>query len=480
MLRIANHLNEGAPMNRLPPELLTRVFDLAVDRGSEEHAEQVVPLTHVCRHWRTVLLSYPKIWSTVCMKPGGPSVISEWLARSRNLPLTVIVGFTDPSLHPLCRYQDSAVATLVGDNSLEVCLRHKAVLSLDQLLPHRPRIQDLSVFLSSDPRWDEDDNELAPTLLYHQFFKNSLPSLQRLDFRAAPFEYGGSATHTPEFLFAKELPRLRELKYLGVTGGLAGTVKNLTSCEIGHWSESPGPVIVSRGELQVLFDNNKTVKSLAVNGCVPDGPWEPTTTPMTELKFLKISCDTSEDVEKILNCIHAPRFKNLDTVQLSIPISPVKAVATDGSGHRFEFSHNINDVPISHPLRHSGAVITTLRLDQSLKRFDGPELREIFRLHDTVQVLDFDGLIADFVQDVLSVTGVFPGLKVIRVAVSQVDCEKTLQLLGIASKRRMMEGNPLTAIEPLCAEGGGGLDRSLRVGWEKCYGAEGIQNLLSK
>ena len=41
--------------------------------------------------------------------------------------------------------------------------------------------------------------------------------------RTAHSDYGGYAVTTPNSLFAKELPRLKELKYLGVIDGLART-----------------------------------------------------------------------------------------------------------------------------------------------------------------------------------------------------------------------------------------------------------------
>ena len=177
--RVANLLNEGTPTYRLPPEILARILYLAVDHGSEEHAGQVIPLTHVCQYWRTLLLSYPRMWSTLCMKPGNPIVISEWLTRSQNAPLTVIAEFTDAYEHPPCRYEDLATATLADTFDLDVCPRHEAVLSLDQLLPHRSRIRDLTIlFHSSDPDWDDGDHG-EPELLHHHFFKNGLPNLQR-------------------------------------------------------------------------------------------------------------------------------------------------------------------------------------------------------------------------------------------------------------------------------------------------------------
>ena len=106
--RAANLLNQDTPTNRLPLELLTRIFDLV---GSEGHPKQIVPLTHICRHWRTVLLSYPRIWSTVYMKPGNPSIISEWLVRSQNAPLTIDAEFTDAYEHPPCLYHESSTQT---------------------------------------------------------------------------------------------------------------------------------------------------------------------------------------------------------------------------------------------------------------------------------------------------------------------------------------------------------------------------------
>ena len=484
--RVANLLTRGTPTNQFPLEIWTRIFDLAVDHGSEEHTKQVIPLTHVCQYWRTILLSYPRMWSTVYMKPGNPTAISKWLVRSQNAPLTVIAEFTDFYEHPPCLYEDSAIATLAYNNDDEVCHRHEAILSLNRLLPHRSRIRDLSILLhSSDPYWDDDEGDHVgePTLLYHQFFRQSLPNLQRLDFCAVHVEQTRYMIPIPDSLFANNLPGLKELRFLGVTRGLTTTVKNLVSCEIGCLSESAGPTIFYPDELLAFFDNNKTVKSLTINECefLADGPWVPAVTSMTDLKFFKIECLFDRHLEKILNFIRAPQFKDLDTIHLSLPPSFVEVVATDGSGHTLEFSRSSRDRQNFDPLQYFGAVITTLRMDPGItleQLGDEPESYDLFRSFDAVQVLEFEGVIADFVQNALSTTGVFPGLRVIRVAVSRHDCVRVLRSLAIASKRRMMEGNPLTTIEPLLVEEDG-LDESLRVEWEESYKAEDVHNSLS-
>ena len=480
-LRIANLLNESTPTYRLPPELLTKIFDLSADHGS---AKQIIPLTHVCRYWRTLLLSYPMMWSTLYMKPGDPNLISEWLARSHKVPLTVIAEFTDSYEHPPCRYQDSATASLADGDELEVCSRHKAVLSLDKLLPHRSRIRNLDIlFHSSDPDWNDDDHDDEPTLLYHLFFKETLPNLQRLDFRATHVENDRYMIPIPGFLFAKKLPRLKELKYLGVTGGLTRTVKDLTLCEIGYWSESAGPTLIDPEELSVLFSNNKSLKSLTLNWCQITGDSSASTpTSMMDLEFFKIDDFTDDTLQKILHCIQIPQFKNLDTIHVSLHHSRIHVVTTNGSGHAFEFSQFIRENLSFHPLRHLGADIILLHLDRSItlnRLDDGPALYTLFRSLGTVQVLEFDGTITDCVQNVLSAAGIFPALKVIRVAVSLDDCERTLYLLAAILKLRVEEGNPLTTVERFVPEGGDESDR-LRSKWKERYKVEGVQDFLSK
>lgn len=424
------------------------------------------------------------------MKPGNPNVVSEWLVRSQRVPLTIIAEFSDAYEHPPCRYKDSATATLADTYDLEVCPRHEAVLSLDQLLPHRYRIHHLDILVrSSDPEWEEGGHSGEPPILYHHFFKKSLPNLQRLDFRATHIEQSRYVIPIPERLFAGRLPRLKELKYLGVNGGLLGTARDLVSCEIGVWSESAGPAMIRSEDLPILLDNNRAVESLIIRECefyFDDNPWIPTVTPMTNLKHLEIHCDMDLDFEKIVTSIHAPQFKDLDTVQVSLPHSTIRRVATDDSGHTFEFSQHTDTTRDFHPLRYLGAEITTLRLDRemALEQLDeGPALYEFFRSLDTVQVLEFDGAIAsveNVLSNVLPINGVFPGLKVIRVGISLDDCKGALQLLATALRLRMEKGNPLTTVEPLLPEGEDGLGQELRVKWEKYYEAEGIQNFLSK
>ena len=494
--RAANLLNKGIPMHQLPSELWTRIFPLAIGHGSEQHPNEIIALTHVCRYWRTVLLSYPRIWSTIRMRPGNPSIISDWLARGQKTPLTVFAEFEDMDDHPQCRYQDPVTATLADIDTPEVCPRHKAVLSLDQLLPHRSRICDLSILFhaSGEAGWGNGYEEyygLEPPLLHHRFFAEAFPNLQRVEFRAIRLDSDVGMIAAPNSMFAKSLPRLKELKYLGAVGGPLATAENLDSCEIGHQSGSAEPARIYPEQLQTLLENNKTLKSLTINWCeLTTGV--PTATPVTDLKFLKIGCHSREYLSEILDCIHAPQFKNLDTTELSFVEGGIQGVLSDSSGLALEFSqddwHDLN----IYPLGRWGAEITTLRLNRGATleprdnmEWDKPKCpgwSEIIGCFKEVQVLELHETIADCDGAVLCAefsSYSLPQLEVIRVSIDGY-CARTLQLLAPVLKKRMVAKAPLAAVEPLLVNGEGGLSQELRAKWDGYYEAAGIRNFLPK
>ena len=479
---VANLLNGSALTHRLPPELLTKIADLAIDPGSKDHANQIIALTHACRYWRSIILSYPRMWSTIHMKLGNPAFISECLTRSQKAPLTVLAEFIDPYDHPLCRYEDSVTTALDDPDFPEVCVRHRAVLSLDQLLPHRSRIIDLSiVFHSSDPAWgDHEDDSI---LLYHKFFDDSLSNLRRLDFRTLHIEDERYVASAPDSLFDGHLPCLKELKYLGMCDGPMRTAKNLTSCEIGFWPSAAGPTIFTKEDLRILLDNNRTLESLTIHTCkfIGNDPDPIRATPLPDLRFLNIGCSPTTSVQIIFHSIHAPQLGDLDTVHVTFCDPSMVVRATDDSGRTLEYSQFTHDSH-HHPRQYLGTHITTLRLGVGAT-FRGPlgapTFSGFFGTFVAVQVLEFDGTVADRVQDLLSQSGMLPGLKVIRVKIDRASYENALRFLATASRLRMEGGKPLTAIEPRAGEGREGLDQGLRAEWDRCFSKEGIPDFLA-
>jgi hypothetical protein len=89
------------------------------------------------------------------------------------------------------------------------------------------------------------------------------------------------------------------------------------------------------------------------------------------------------------------------------------------------------------------------------RSFYGPStFYEFFEALNAVQVLEFDGAAVNYIQDLLSRSGMLPWLKVIRVMITGANCKRVLRILAAILKLRTEGGNRLTAIEPRTAESG--------------------------
>lgn len=93
-------MSQAAPISRLPAELLSEIFLYNRDSsivnfldGTESHPHTWTAVTHVCRVWRSVALSFPHLWDHIYTSRKDVAV--AWLSRSHELPLQVRTT-TDP------------------------------------------------------------------------------------------------------------------------------------------------------------------------------------------------------------------------------------------------------------------------------------------------------------------------------------------------------------------------------------------------
>ena len=78
--RARNIKNSLSPINRFPPEILAYIAPfLPTERD-------LICSTAICQHWRTVLLSSPRLW---CHPSGPPSKIRAYIERSKSTPINV-------------------------------------------------------------------------------------------------------------------------------------------------------------------------------------------------------------------------------------------------------------------------------------------------------------------------------------------------------------------------------------------------------
>ncbi|KAK7043017.1 hypothetical protein VNI00_008755 [Paramarasmius palmivorus] len=93
-----------APVNRLPPEIMTYIFDLCCEENSltRETLPPVMLVAEVCGRWRDIVLSTPRLWSRFSItfqrwqsKSSKLNKLSGlFLGRSRNSPLTIKLNFS--------------------------------------------------------------------------------------------------------------------------------------------------------------------------------------------------------------------------------------------------------------------------------------------------------------------------------------------------------------------------------------------------
>ncbi|KAJ7771068.1 hypothetical protein DFH07DRAFT_240437 [Mycena maculata] len=98
----------------LPVEILAEIFihclPQEVDEGlrahifSTSHTSTSVVLSKICRSWRDISLTTPRLWSTLYLNlDSSPtksekkfnSIVDRWIGRARLLPLSVIIGAVD-------------------------------------------------------------------------------------------------------------------------------------------------------------------------------------------------------------------------------------------------------------------------------------------------------------------------------------------------------------------------------------------------
>lgn len=128
ILRIARNIeNRTVLINRLPPEILFAVFF-----GEERN---LINATAVCQRWRTVLLSFPRLWRHA---GGRPLKFQAFVQRSKSTPLDV--NLSRPSLVNLIVPHTSRLASLTV--TLDIWF------SIDQILKHLTRpIPTLHTFI---------------------------------------------------------------------------------------------------------------------------------------------------------------------------------------------------------------------------------------------------------------------------------------------------------------------------------------------
>ena len=251
--------NTHVPINRLPPEVLSRILE---HRVSER---DLVTATHVCRHWRSVLIFNPSLWTCFQFQysPDHDRTLA-YLERSKSTFIDISIFVSIP--------QD--------------------LDALGYLAPNITRTRSLSIHTFHDIR----------TSLLR--FCNPASSLRRLEIRG----FAGIVTLPDDFL-AQQAPSLRSvsLSHARSTFDHFFPLPNLTEFDL-YLPESAEPFRM--GALLQFFSDSPLLQRIHINilcGALQDIPLDQVTS-LDSLVEMNYSCNQASS---LLPFLRLPRLKKL-------------------------------------------------------------------------------------------------------------------------------------------------------------------------
>ena len=165
-------LNHAQPINRLPPEVLSIVFRLAVDSMGAPDLRGVIHLSSVCRNWRAAILGDGIMWSSIRVPGGRPAFIVQQLERCRGAPLHLFVDI------PPMVSRAKELTSSISRTSWAIGTKRKQVQSISANVgdcsvfhalfgPDWPNLEEL-VWIDACPAWSMIGKEKPPIPEAHQ------------------------------------------------------------------------------------------------------------------------------------------------------------------------------------------------------------------------------------------------------------------------------------------------------------------------
>ncbi|TFY62603.1 hypothetical protein EVG20_g6645 [Dentipellis fragilis] len=173
--------NRICPVNTLPPEILVRIFqDFNVSPGNRRRRSYVASLrlgwivvTHVCRYWRQVALSFNALWRKICFSLGKDWTM-EMLRRSGNVPIIYKQHFGSPRF----RLQPNVETIVQHMHRIQTLSFQAGSFALDPLftalMNPAPVLENLELYAF------HDSAEFPARQLPEQFFEGQAPRLHRI------------------------------------------------------------------------------------------------------------------------------------------------------------------------------------------------------------------------------------------------------------------------------------------------------------
>lgn len=161
-------VSDVPPISRLPDEIITAIFVevIYIDYFDEHTSSAWIVVTHVCRRWRDLALSYSCLWASMIPLSNDMGCLEAHLHRSGTAPLTVaprslchgewredIRGEQDPAVYQRLRLEAFRIRKLRLEVSNRLVSRLLETPATDAPILENLRIQVLDYYNASSERF---------------------------------------------------------------------------------------------------------------------------------------------------------------------------------------------------------------------------------------------------------------------------------------------------------------------------------------
>lgn len=198
-------MNESRPINRLPPEIFTKVLEF------RKHEKDLIAATQVCARWRAILTSTSSLWTKVDFEDSSRA--SAYLDRSKAALIDVTVGRTRSCIVGPEGAFLGAIPWVARMKSLYIQAEEEQIKTIAQRLCHKtPNLQFLT--LKGQARQYQysmsmNTNNTGGGAIYvpPDFLGRHAPLLRSLTFSAI----------SPSVVFTFPLPKLTHIDWVAET-----------------------------------------------------------------------------------------------------------------------------------------------------------------------------------------------------------------------------------------------------------------------
>ncbi|KAI0656063.1 hypothetical protein C8Q70DRAFT_389749 [Cubamyces menziesii] len=186
----ARAFNSTRPINKLPVEILAKVFLLLQDRHARAHNSRWHYVVFVCKHWCEVAYDYRTLWTRIyAHEEAGLPVFEHFLTRSDGIrSLDIKIKLPHTTQEP---YLDLLARRILDVRSLDLgpVLPDTVDIVLSLLEGPRPMLENLRLQctpedLGSDEEADYDNGDLDE-ILWLPLWPDNLPRLRTLSLTTA-------------------------------------------------------------------------------------------------------------------------------------------------------------------------------------------------------------------------------------------------------------------------------------------------------